>query len=79
MKRLTYEDRQRIEKMVADGTNYDDMASVCGVHRATIFRELDKGNTGEINPIGRYVYSAELAQRKHEENIRAKKPRRWVV
>lgn len=79
MKRLTYEDRQAIEKMVAEGISYDEMASVCGVNRATIFRELDKGNTDEINSVGRYVYSAEQGQRKYELNKRAKKPRRWAI
>lgn len=52
-KRLTYEDRQRIEQLNAQGKTIDEMALTIGVHSATMYRELARG--GE-------PYKAEVAQ-----------------
>lgn len=52
-KYLTYEDRKRIEKMVARGVRVTEIAEAIGVHRATIYRELRRGES---------PYSAEAAQ-----------------
>ena len=53
-KRLTFTDRQRIEKMQQTGARVVDIAKAVGVHRATIYNELKRG--GE-------PYKAEVAQR----------------
>ena len=53
-KRLTFTDRQRIEKMQQTGARVVDIAQAVGVHRATIYNELKRG--GE-------PYKAEVAQR----------------
>ena len=53
-KRITFEDRQQIEKLYADGATTDEMAMIIGVNSATMYRELKRGG----NP-----YLAEVAQR----------------
>lgn len=52
-KRLTYDDRRKIESMNAQGKTVDEMALAIGVHSATMYRELQRG--GE-------PYRAEVAQ-----------------
>lgn len=52
-KRLTYEDRKRIEQLDSSGKTVDEMALAIGVHSATMYRELSRG--GE-------PYRAEVAQ-----------------
>lgn len=59
-KRLSYEDRQRIEAMCKDDKKVDKIAEVVGVHRATIYHELARGGAENGN---RQQYSAEIAQR----------------
>jgi IS30 family transposase len=54
-KRLTYEDRKKIEQMLSDGAKPKELAKEAGVHIATIYRELERG--GER-------YSADEAQKK---------------
>lgn len=53
-RRLTFADRQQIEKMVSAGEKVVNIAETVGVHRATIYNELKRG--GE-------PYRAEIAQR----------------
>lgn len=53
-KRLKFEDRKEIEKLVAAGKTADEMALIIGVHSTTMYRELERGG----NP-----YRAEVAQR----------------
>ena len=54
-KKITYEDRKKIEAMVREGKmDETSMAAAIGVHFSTIRRELARGGT---------PYSAEIAQR----------------
>lgn len=53
-KRLKFEDRKEIEKLVSAGKTADEMALIIGVHSTTMYRELERGG----NP-----YRAEVAQR----------------
>jgi IS30 family transposase len=53
-KRLKFEDRKKIEQLVAAGKTVDEMALIIGVHSATMYRELERG--GE-------PYRAEVAQK----------------
>lgn len=53
-KRITFEDRQQIEKLYANGATTDEMALIIGVNSATMYRELKRG--GE-------PYLADVAQR----------------
>jgi IS30 family transposase len=52
-KRIKFEDRKKIEQLVADGKTVDEMALIIGVHSTTMYRELERGG----NP-----YRAEVAQ-----------------
>ncbi|MBQ7655649.1 MAG: helix-turn-helix domain-containing protein [Clostridia bacterium] len=42
-RRIRFEDRQMIEKMVSEGKTTDEMALIIGVNSATMFRELKRG------------------------------------
>lgn len=53
-KRLSFEDRKRIEKMMTEGERITCIADAVGVHRATIYNELRRGGD---------PYRAEVAQR----------------
>lgn len=55
-KKLSYTDRQIIERMKANGATPKELAAATGVHIATIYRELQRGERGG-------KYSAEVAQR----------------
>ena len=46
------------------------IAEKVGSHVATIYRELPNGYTGAVDEYGRRVYSAEIAQRTFERNIK---------
>ena len=59
-KRLSYEDRKRIEAMCKAGSNAETIADAVGVHRGTLYRELQRGGAENGK---RQQYSAELAQR----------------
>ena len=63
-KHIMLADRQRIEEMYGAGMMPVEIAVKIGVHHATIYNELRRGDTGEIDRNGRIGYSAELAQSK---------------
>ena len=67
---LTYEGRKNLEALYADGESLTDIASKLGVHLATVYRELTRGGTGEIDNNGRSGYSAELGQKRVSENFK---------
>ena len=46
------------------------IAEKVGYHVATIYRELQNGYNGTVDEYGRRVYSAEVAQRTFERNIK---------
>lgn len=54
VKRLTFADRQQIETMTKAGAKVVKIAEAVGVHRATIYKELERGGT---------PYRAEVAQK----------------
>ena len=45
---LTFEDRKSIEALYAANTSLVEIASKLGVHLATIYREMTRGSTGEL-------------------------------
>ena len=55
-KKLTYADRQTIERMSGQGIAAKAIALETGVHIATIYREMQRGTDAEGH------YKAELAQ-----------------
>ena len=62
-KYFTYEDRKHFEEQYNAGAALPDIAYTLGVHIGTIYRELNRGSTGEIDANGRAGYDAELAQK----------------
>lgn len=67
---LTYDDRKRIEALYGSGLTLANIACELGVHLATIYRELTRGGTGELDDNGRCGYSADLAQKTVQKNIK---------
>ncbi len=58
-KRISYKDRKIIEMMFKGGFDVSEVTEVIGVHRATMYRELERGGVVDSD----YTqYSAELAQ-----------------
>lgn len=55
-KRLRYEDRQIIEKMLKTGKSIAEIAAAVGVHRDTIYKELKRSGMDEL------TYTADVAQ-----------------
>lgn len=56
-KKITWEDRLRIEKMLKEGTSVARIAETIGTHRHSIYREKNRG-IGEDG-----FYHAEIAQK----------------
>lgn len=56
MKKLKYEDRVQIEKLLKAGMNGMKIAKIIGVHYVTIYRELDRCGSD------RSQYTADKAQ-----------------
>ena len=61
---------QRLKRLHNGGTPAAAIADRVGSHVATIYKELPKGYTGAVDEYGRWVYSAEVAQRTFERNIK---------
>ena len=70
MARLTLKDRKVIAKMYAEEESNLAIAVKLNVHPSTIYEELKRGYTGEVDEFNRRVYDPELAQRKVQENAR---------
>lgn len=44
-KAITFQDRKIIEEKTKDGVSTMELAGIIGVHLATMYRELERGNT----------------------------------
>lgn len=69
---LTLNDREKIEAEYAAGERPADIATGLGVHVATIYKELKRGDTGKLDRNMRQGYSAHLAQRRLMENFKCR-------
>ena len=73
---LKWEDRLAIERMLKIKTSKPKMAEALGVCTKTIYNELNRGKcvqrTTEYEDIE--VYCPDVAERKYQENLRAKGP-----
>ena len=56
-RRLSYKDRQTIERMSRDGSRVIEIAGALGVHRDTIYKEFARSGTDQ------HTYSADAGQR----------------
>lgn len=68
-KNLTFADRQRLEELRNKNISLNAIAAELDVHLATIYREIKRGYTGEIDENGQYRYSAAVAQANTRENL----------
>lgn len=59
---LTLTDREALERNYLKGERPQDIADDLGVHVATIYKELKRGDTGRLDRNGRKEYDAKLAQ-----------------
>lgn len=63
MKRLSYNDRKDFEKMYAEGATPAAIAAALGIAQSTVYRELIRGSTGDMDENGRVGYAAIIAQK----------------
>lgn len=75
-KHLTWQDRLKIDRMNREGMKPQQIADALRVHNSTIYRELERGKTTQLNYQGEYVevYCPETAERKYREHLKAKGP-----
>lgn len=73
---LKWKDRTRIEKMLKEKKSKSEIARTLRVDYTTVMREIKRGLTvqRDTNLVDRMVYCAETAERKYQENLRAKGP-----
>lgn len=69
MRSLSFEDRQVLERRWADGENAVQIAKVLGVCSSTVYVELRRGDTGELDSNFRRAYSAARGQRAFQESL----------
>ena len=67
---LTLSDREALEAHYLQGERVQDIADRLGVHVATVYKELKRGDTGSLDRNMRPEYSAKLAQQRLAENFR---------
>ena len=67
---LTLKDRAELEALYNKGRGVEEIAAKLNVHRSTVYNELKRGDTGEMDSNGRIGYSAELAQQEIINNYR---------
>jgi len=67
---MTFDDRKKLEELYAKGEELAALANSLGVHLATIYRELARGYTGELDANGRSGYSADIAQKTVQDSIK---------
>lgn len=75
-KKLTFEERKAIEMMYRQNMGAEEIASKLEISAATIYRELQRGNTHITDRNGRSGYSAVLAQNRIEYNRQNRAKRR---
>ena len=75
-KYLTLQDRNKIAEMYRLEARVLDIANEVGCHPATIYEELRRGDTGNLDGNQRPEYDPMLAQRRVQEAIRRRGNRR---
>lgn len=78
-KYLTLQDRKKIAKLYGEEVRVLDIANKIGCHPATIYEELRRGDTGDLDKNQRPEYDPMLAQRRVQEAIRRRGNRRHTA
>jgi len=60
---ITRQDREKVAAWYLNGDRPCDIASRLDVHTATVYNELQRGHTGELDENQRPAYDPVLAQR----------------
>lgn len=68
-KLITPEDRRAIEKAYFEGESVAVIADEIGASRASVYREIARGYTGDVDKNGRPAYSAAVAQAATTESM----------
>jgi len=79
MARLTMSDRRTLAKMYGEEKSVLEIANKLGCHPQTIYDELKRGATGNLDKNHRQEYDPELAQKTVQENIHRCGRRRRVA
>ncbi len=72
---ITYTKRLIIESLINKKVNKREIADIIGVHVSNLYRELERGKYTRLDGstwIYHDAYSADIAERKYQENLRAK-------
>ncbi len=69
-KYMTLDDRKKLSKLYLRGDRPQDIADQLGVHVATVYNELKRGDTGKLDKNMRQGYSAPLAQKRLYESLK---------
>ena len=72
---VTFEERKAIEMMYRGNMSAQEIASKLEISAATVYRELERGNTHIMDKNGRSGYNARLAQQ-NAERLRKNRGRR---
>ena len=67
---ISMADRRKIAEWYLNGDRPCDMAERLGIHVSTIYNELRRGQTDELDKNQRPAYNPELAQRTVQANLR---------
>lgn len=69
-KSITFDDRKTIASLYDSGMAISKVATESGVALRTLYAELKRGATGELDQNQRPAYDPILAERTYQENIR---------
>lgn len=67
---IDFRDREQIATRYLNGDRVADIAAGLGVTTATVYRELKRGETGELDRNQRRAYSPVLAQQRVQESFK---------
>lgn len=76
---IDYQARVKLEILYNSGESLPIIAKSLGVHLATVYRELARGNTGEMDANGREGYKAAIAQRAVIESFKRRGKRKKCI
>lgn len=78
-KTITFDDRKAIAALYEKDITIAEISEAVGVPKKTLYGELKRGDTGELDQNQRPAYDPVLAQKTYQENIRRRGRRRKEV